>query len=325
MMQRTIPSLAVAALATSWTLFAGCTGGSGTQCVNGADCASGACSASGQCVTAPVSEAGTSDSGPFGGGDASIVDGAGGADGSPTTLGDGEVAGCVPNNDGTITQAEVPMQAGLHATYLAAQNATWDTTGTIGDAGTRVWDLTGTLTGDQPIIFTTQSPTGAWWANTFAGATYASLLSSSQTLLGVFEASSASLLLLGVVSPASGTTQTELTYATPIVTLQFPLTVGATWSTSSNVTGTAEGITSLYTEAYVSKVDEAGTMKTPYGTFSVLRVSTVLTRTLGVVPTTTRSYSFIAECFGPVASVTSQSGETGTEFSNDAEVRRLTP
>jgi hypothetical protein len=132
-------------------------------------------------------------------------------------------------------------------------------------------------------------------------------------------------LLTGVVSPASGTTDTELTYATPIATLQFPLTVGATWSTSSNVTGTAEGIDVAYTEAYVSKVDEAGTMKTPYGTFNVLRVSTVLTRTIDLVATTTRSFSFVAECFGPVAAVTSQSNETSTEFSDDAEVRRLTP
>ena len=324
MMQRNIQFLAIAGLAASLRCASE---SNAVQCVNGADCASGACSAAGQCVTLPAPEGGTPDAGPFGGGgdSSSDVDGSGTTDGSQVTLDDGEVAGCVPNNDGTITQAEVPMQAGLHATYLDAQNATWDTTGTVGDAGERVWDLTGALTGDPPVIFTTQSPTGAWWTSAFSGATYASLLSATETLLGVFQVSDTSLLLLGVVSPASGTTQTELTYATPIVTMQFPLTVGATWSTTSNVTGTAEGIDSVYTEAYVTKVDEAGTMKTPYGTFQVLRVGTVLTRTLDLVPTTTRSYSFIAECFGPVASVTSQSNETSTEFSSDAEVRRLTP
>jgi hypothetical protein len=328
MMQRNITILAAAGLAIYLASAEGCAAeGNAIQCVNGADCASGACSAAGQCVTAPVAEGGAPDGNGIGGdGSSNGLDGSGATDGSPSTFDDGEVSGCTANDDGTITQAEVPMQAGLHATYLDAQNATWDTTGAVGDAGTRVWDLTGALTGDEPIIFTTQTPTGAWWASAFSGATYASLLSSSATLLGIFEASDTSLLLDGVVSPASGTTDTELTYATPVVTLQFPLTVGATWSTTSNVTGTAEGIPdTVYTEAYVSKVDEAGTMKTPYGTFSVLRVSTVLTRTLDLVPTTTRSFSFIAECFGPVASVTSQSNETSTEFSSDAEVRRLTP
>jgi hypothetical protein len=102
--------------------------------------------------------------------------------------------------------------------------------------------------------------------------------------------------------------------------------MGSSWNVTSNVTGQAEGFDTEYTEAYVSTVDAEGTMKTPYATFeNVLRVSTVLTRTVGVTPTVTRSYAWIAECCGVVASVTSQSDETSTEFSNDAEVRRLTP
>jgi hypothetical protein len=241
-------------------------------------------------------------------------------DGSPTALPDG--GGC--DGDGTITEAEIPLQVGLRATYLDAQNVTWSTAGTA-DAGGLVWDLTGSLSGDQPVVFSTESPTGTWWTGSFGTASYASLLSASASLLGVFQVGTSALSLVGVVSETSGTTQTELTYATPIPTLQFPLSVGATWSATSNVTGQADGIETLYSESYVSKVDEAGTMKTPLGTYNVLRVGTVLTRTVGVTPTVTRSYAFVAECVGVVASVTSQSGEQSAEFSSDAEVKRLSP
>jgi hypothetical protein len=46
---------------------------------------------------------------------------------------------------------------------------------------------------------------------------------------------------------------------------------------------------------------------------------------VGTVYRTVRSYAWIAECFGSVATATSQDNETGTEFSDDAEVRRLIP
>jgi hypothetical protein len=250
------------------------------------------------------------------------------SDGGIVTLpGEDGATGCLPNGDGTITEAEVPMEVGLRASYEDAQSVTWSTAG-VGnaDAGTLVWDLTPSFSGDQRIVFSADSPAGTWWASSFTAATYSSLLSASETLLGVFEVQSSALSLIGVVSPTNGTTQTELTYATPVPTLQFPLSVGSSWNVTSNVSGQAEGFDNAYTEAYVSKVDAEGTMKTPYATFeNVLRVSTVLTRTADGIVTVTRSYAWIAECFGVVASVTSQSDETSTEFSNDAEVRRLTP
>jgi hypothetical protein len=314
-------------LAIGLPLLGACSSGNTVQCVVGADCASGACSASGQCVASPLLEGGApaaNDSGFVlgdGGGDQ------GPSDGGITPLpGEDGATGCLPNGDGTITEAEVPMEVGLRASYEDAVNVTWSTAGTGADAGPLVWDLTPSFSGDQRIVFSAASPTGTWWASSFTAATYSTLLSASETLLGVFETGSSTLSLIGVVSPTNGTTQTELTYSTPVPTLQFPLSMGSSWNVTSNVTGQAEGFDTAYTEAYVSTVDAEGTMKTPYATFdNVLRVSTVLTRTVGVTPTVTRSYAWIAECFGVVASVTSQSDETSTEFSNDAEVRRLTP
>ena len=65
---------------------------------------------------------------------------------------------------------------------------------------------------------------------------------------------------------------------------------------------------------------------TPYGEFPVLRVATDLTRTSGFTTlATSRTYTWVAECFGPVATATSQDFESSAEFTNIREVRRLAP
>ena len=59
--------------------------------------------------------------------------------------------------------------------------------------------------------------------------------------------------------------------------------LGSTWTSTSTVNGHRRGRSSPhYTEKYASKVDAQGTLKVPYGTFQVLRVQTMLTRTVGV-------------------------------------------
>jgi hypothetical protein len=128
-----------------------------------------------------------------------------------------------------------------------------------------------------------------------------------------------------VASPMSGTGQTELTYNPPAKVLGVPMTLGTTWTSTSNVSGLAEGLVANYFERYDSRVDAQGTLKVPYGTFNVQRVQTTLTRTVGGVSTLTQSFAFVAECFGPIASLTSQTDETKIEFTSAAEARRLTP
>lgn len=301
--------LAVAGVA----LAAACASSSKQECTVGADCASGACDAAGHCIAAPPQP------------DGGHVDAAQGDTGtSDAFVPPADGGGCAPNHDGTIDRAEVPLQAGLRATYRIATNATVNTAGTM-MGGTRVWDFSAALPGDHDVIVETLPTTGAWYAADFANATYATKLSDAQDLLGVFETSATALLLRGVVSPSNGATATKLTYATPVPTLQFPFHVGSTWNANSNVSGTAQGIASFYTEAYTNKVDATGELATPFGKFTVQRVSVVLTRTVGALVTTTRTFVFVAECFGPVANVVSQSNETTAEFTSAAEIRRLAP
>lgn len=48
-------------------------------------------------------------------------------------------------------------------------------------------------------------------------------------------------------------------------------------------------------------------------------------RTVGAVPTVTRTYAFVTECFGTVATVVSRPNELSDEFTATSEIRRLAP
>lgn len=295
------------------------TGSAGAQCSVGAECTSGVCTVDGVCA----------DSSGAGGGQSSSSSASSSSSTSTSSTSSGAGGGgsgggslCSPNKDGVITRSEVPLQAGLHATFRAAENATVDTAGkTLGD-GSRAWDLDVALPGDHGELVETLPLAGQWFAADFAGSTYAARLSDTQPLLGVFEVTADALLLHGVVSPTGGATQTELKYQPPVKVLAFPIQAGATWSTSATVSGQASGVPGVYSESYQSSVDAHGTLKTPFGTFDVQRVRTNLTR--AGVPTS-HSFTFVTECFGSIANVTSQNYETAAEFTNAAEVVRLAP
>jgi hypothetical protein len=87
----------------------------------------------------------------------------------------------------------------------------------------------------------------------------------------------------------------------------------------------AQGFFANYTEKYESQIDAAGTLKTPLGTFDVLRVRVLLTRTVGLLVTKLRTFAFVTECYGTIATVTSTENESDVEFTRAAEIRRISP
>ncbi len=237
----------------------------------------------------------------------------------------GGEGGCMAADSGLIQRDQIVLMAGLHATFRVAENVDVNTAGQMNPDGTRTWDLSVSQPGDHDVLVDTLSPKGAWYAGAFPSATYATQLSDTSNLLGVFQTTSGDVLLQGVVSPSSGVTQTKLTYKPAVVTLQFPVQAGATWSTNATVSGTADGVPGVYFEDYKTKVDYRGTLKTPLATFPVLRVGTVLTRTAGATVTVIRSFVFVTDCYGPVASITSQPDAAEAEFTSAAELRRIAP
>jgi len=249
------------------------------------------------------------------------------ADAAPTdTPGDGISGLCNPNHDGMIDASELPLAAGRMARFRVATDAMFDTAGTSNTDGSRSWDMTGQLAndGDQPIALA--SPTGTWWAADFPTATYAAPLAAGSNLAGVFRVDAAAVTLLGVVSPDGGAFRTELTYDPPAKILAIPIAAGGTWSSTSTVSGVAQGGVVAYSERYQTRVDQVGMLKAPYGAFPVVRTATDLTRTSGAaVLLTKRSFAWLAECFGAVASVTGKDFDTAAELTQAAEVRRLAP
>lgn len=233
--------------------------------------------------------------------------------------------GCVPNHDGTISRDELPLVPGRTATYRATTNATIDSAGTIDGNGAHTWDLSTALDGDHDVSVSLLDPRGQWWAGDFAGASYATLLSTTSDLLGVFALTDSRLQLLGVVSPTGGSARTELTYDPPVDVLVLPMSPSARWTVDTTVTGLAQGVAAYYTEHYESRVDAVGTVITPYGPFPASRVAVDLTRTVGASFVTTRTFAFVSECYSTIATLVSQNYETGAEFTDAAEVRRLAP
>jgi hypothetical protein len=241
----------------------------------------------------------------------------------PDSASDG-VPGC-GNQDGIIARNEAPLAAGLMATYRVGVDAAVASAGSVLSDGSRSWDFSAAMAADHDLEFAAVSPTGTWYAASFPSATFASRISDGSNLLGVYQATGNQLLLLGVVSPDGGVSRTELVYDPAVTVAMYPMQAAATWSTDSTVSGLTAGFFAVYAERSEGTVDAHGTVATPYGEFSVLRVRTVLTRTVGLVTTVTRSYHFNAECFGTVATLVSAANEPSAEFTMAAEAWRLAP
>jgi hypothetical protein len=312
-----LAAVAVAAFASS--TLAGCssTADLETTCRTGAECASGVCRADGTCEPAATTDGGLapSDAAP------------------PIVTGDSGV--CAPNADGRIDRAEFPIAPGQRAVFAIAKSVAVDFAGST-SGGVTTWNLKGPYAGDVSRAIDVQAPTGKWWSGAFPTASYALALGGSADLVGVFALSSSELALAGVVSPADGATKTQLTYDPRPAFLRFPMKKGDAWSTTSTITGTASGLAigaltgTQYTETYASTVDAEGSLEVPYGRFRVLRVLTSLTRRnqFGApIPTLPdrRTVAFVAECFGTVATVTSNESEPNALFTNASEIQRLAP
>lgn len=293
-------------------------------CRTGADCPSGICAA-GICQSDQTSTTGaTGDQGGAGAGEGgSASEGGGSADGGSSSEGGGGPL-CESENDGEIRRDEVPLEAGYRASFLTSTSSDFDTQGDT-EEGERTWDFDVDFDGDHLVLSETLDPSEQWFGSVFPDATYAARLSDTSDLLGVFQATDDALLLLGVASQEDGFTRTELTYTPPVTILEFPLEEGNEWSTTTTVSGLAEGVGVVYYEVYDDEVDARGTAKTPYSDFDVLRVRVDLTRTVGVLVTTTRTFAFVTECFGTVARAVSQDNDTSPEFDDPAEVLRLSP
>ncbi len=322
--QQSVLGLAIAGLVS----MSACGGDDTAPCSVPADCASGVCLPDGTCAApAPDAEIDTSgvlfpDAPDILPTDSTSSDPL--TDTTPEVPPDtGPSEACLPNGDGRITRLEVPIAPELRATWLVAENADFESTGTPN--ATPRWDLSTTFANDARVLLETRAPSSFWFADVFPAATYVSLLEVGGDLFGAFEARDDGLYLLGVASETDGLTRTELVYDPPAKLMSFPLELDASWTTTSTISGLTNGVPSLVTETWTGEVDARGEVSTPFADFDALRVNLRLDRLVGAVPYFEVQHLFVTECFGTIASLRSEGYVAGPEFSTAAELRRLAP
>jgi len=352
------PSLLLALLVLS------CDGASppGRACNVGADCASGVCLPDGRCAE-PDAGVGGDDTGASAEGEGEGAPAADAGDGGPDDPGDaarpeldasphGDTGGsqddaggpapgtCLPDHDGRITAAELPIRPGFVAMFRVTREPEGFSSAPACDDDGCVWDLVELAGETADEESETEPVAGTWYADdpAFSDATFATRVGEldlsfvveicRQEQVGVFRVDEDGLWQLGLVS-AEEDGDTKLVFDPPVPVLKLPLEAGATWTTETRAKGPLCGSWLDYDIGftYESAVDASGDLRTPYGTFGeVLRVNTLMRRHLGVgvLPTSLRTHTFVAECFSTVAAVMSEEGVDTPEFEGALEVRRLT-
>jgi hypothetical protein len=255
----------------------------------------------------------------------------------PTTTHNPYVAGsevplsCVPNLDGKLEAAEMPVALGATVTYLvspAAQQRPVDVAGKVDGAGHRLWDWSRPDSTDQAATIGPSTLTGRWYAAQFPEGAFVAPVDAAAKTEGVYRRTDAALELLGIASakpdPAEG--KTLLVYDRPIALYRFPLEPGAEWVSSATTSNAMlRGLPYAGRDTYEVKVDAAGHLALPDLEFTqALRVRFKIT----IAPAAgaaivQRQISFVSECFGEVARATSRLDEPADDFTTAAEVRRL--
>jgi hypothetical protein len=235
------------------------------------------------------------------------------------------VASCVPDLDGVITAAEVPVVLEQPLTYYVGVDATVDVAGT-GTAVDHRWDWSQDRAGDHRVDSVAVAMTNQWYASSFPGGRF--VVAIDDAVDGVYASDDRGLHLLGFASqqamPAGG--RTLLPYSTPVTVLPLPLVVGDRLTAIGTVVaGTIRGLPYNGTDTYQLSADAAGELHLPYVRFAAaMRVRTQVTSTPAVgAATSVQQTAFYSECFGEIGRATSRANETATDFTVAAVQRRL--
>jgi hypothetical protein len=239
---------------------------------------------------------------------------------------------CVPNLDGKIDANELVPQIGIAATYLvspAGKERQVDVAGQTTPDGKLVWRFAVDYADDGVARLSAQRLEGKWYAASFAGLAdaFVTPIDAGGRTEGVYTHRPEGFFLHGVASASpDGPDKTLLVYTAPVILYKFPITVGASWTSTGEVkNGTFRGLPYAGRDTYEVKVDASGRLELPDFTLTqVLRVRTKVT----VEPsagqkTTQRQVSFLFECLGEATRATSKLDEPEENFTAAAELRRL--
>jgi hypothetical protein len=231
-------------------------------------------------------------------------------------------APCIPDRDGVLTAAELPVAVDAAAPYYVSTASR--AVDVAGDAG---WDLSAESLDDQVVEIAPAPLAGHWFAPDFAAGQF--VVDAGGGLDAVYHLDEVALWLHGLASrdaePANA--RTLLVYDAPVPVLRLPLAVGDTWSAAGTVSeGTLDGLPYVGTDTYQVEVAGSGPLALPYVRFDpALKVRThvVVEPAAGGVTTSRRQVSFLFECFGEIARAASRPDEPEPDFTTAAELRRF--
>lgn len=231
-------------------------------------------------------------------------------------------AACIPDRDGALIAAELPVQVGAAAPY-------WVSSGerTIDQAGETGWDLSEESPDDELVEIAPSPLAGHWYAADFAAGQF--VVDNGAGIDAVYHLDDLGLWLHGLAShdaePANA--RTLLVYDAPVSVLRLPLRDGDAWTATGTVSeGTLDGLAYVGTDTYEVEVAGAGPLALPYVRFTpALKVRTrvVVEPAAGGVTTSRRQTSFLFECFGEIARAASRPDEPDADFTTAAELRRF--
>jgi len=231
---------------------------------------------------------------------------------------------CVPNRDGEITAAELPIAYGATVGYYASPAGATRTINTGGT--TKIWVLSEERADDLVIALGPIELKTQWYAAQFPAGQF--VVDGGGGLDGVYHQNDQALWLDGTAShePAPAGGKTLVRYAQPIAVLRFPVVDGDVYSTLAQIPdGIVAGLPFIGTDTYDIDVSGSGRLDLPYVRFSpVLRVRTHVVRTPAAGGTSLgrRQTQFLFECFGEVARAESRADEPDPDFTIAAYLRR---
>ena len=230
-----------------------------------------------------------------------------------------QLPSCVPDRDGEITAAELPIAYGASVAYYEGQNRSVELAAEDG-----VWDLADEHPDDAvvalgPIALATQ-----WYAASFPAGEFT--VDAGDGLVGIYHQDDQALWLDGTASIAESP-KTLVRYTQPVAILRFPIRDGAAYETVAQIPdGVIQNLPFIGTDRVAVDITGSGRLDVPYVRFSpVLRARTHVVRTpsTGSPVVGRRATIFLFECFGEVARAESKQDESNADFTTAARLRRF--
>jgi hypothetical protein len=238
---------------------------------------------------------------------------------------------CTPNLDGKIEASELAPVLDVPTQLLVSPSGVARTTSitpSVDPSGKNRWDYSVDYADDRAATLTATALAGKWYAASFPADAFVLPFDLGGAIEAVYRYDQNALSLLGLAStrenPPEG--KTLWAYTTAVALYKFPLTPGSSYTVSSDVrNGTARGVPYAAKDTYEVKVDAAGRVDLPDLIFEqALRVRVKVTiAPVAGADIVQRQVSFLSECSGEIARITSVAGETAEDFTTAKEIRRL--